>query len=394
MKRTALLVILGMIAVSACGKKEPAGLEPAAVVRGVKVETLQPSKVIDEYEAVGTVRSRSSAVLSAKAIGAVVSVRVKEGDRVRAGQVLVEIDARDMQTVVTKAQAGGQEAKEALAEVDSGIRAAEQAVHAAQANRDFAAATYRRFKMLSERNSVSRQEFDEVEARHVAAEAEAARAADMREAMVAKRRQVLAKMDQAKADLAGAQVAVSFSRVTAPFSGVVVAKSAEVGTLAAPGVPLLTVEDDAHYRLEAAVEESRIRGIRVGAPVQVRVDALGAEDIAGRIEEISPAADPSSRSYTAKIGLGGQRGLRSGLFGRALFPGDERHVLLVPKKAIVERGQLKSVLAVDGANVVHLRLITTGREEGDRVEVLSGLNAGERIVAEGAERIADGSRVE
>ena len=128
--------------------------------------------------------------------------------------------------------------------------------------------------------------------------------------------------------------------------------------------------------------------------MRVRIDALGAEDLVSRVEEVVPTADPASRSYIVKIGLGARKGLRSGLFGRAFFPGDERQVLTVPRKSVVERGQLKGVVVVDGARVAGLRLITTGREDGERVEVLSGLTAGERIVLEGGERVADGSRVE
>lgn len=395
MKRTAVVLLFSVLGLAACGKKEPEHPAPtAAVVRGVKVGAVELVKLTDEVEAVGTVRSRSSAVLSAKAVGAVLAFHVREGDRVRAGQVLVEVDARDTQALVAKAQAGGREAKEGLDEVDSALRAADQGVRAAQANRELASSTYQRFKTLAERNSVSRQEFDEVEARYKGAEAEAARAAEMRDSLAARRRQVLAKLDQAKADLTGAQVAVSYSQVTAPFSGVVVAKSAEVGTLAAPGVPLLTLEDEGHYRLEAAVEESRMGSVRLGASVRVRVDALGVGELAGRVEEIAPASDPSSRSYTVKIGLGAAKGLRSGLYARAFFPGGERQVLRVDKKCLVERGQLRGVFVVDGARTARLRVVTTGREEGGQVEVLSGLNPGEQLVLDGAERVADGSRVE
>jgi RND family efflux transporter MFP subunit len=134
--------------------------------------------------------------------------------------------------------------------------------------------------------------------------------------------------------------------------------------------------------------------IEQGQRVRVQLDATEKRDVEGRVVEISPAADPATRSYVVKIELPPGLNLRSGLFGRAFFRAGEREVLAVPRKAIVERGQLRGVYALDQANVTHFRLITTGTQEGDVVEVLSGLNRGERIVVEGVERVADGSRVE
>jgi RND family efflux transporter MFP subunit len=207
---------------------------------------------------------------------------------------------------------------------------------------------------------------------------------------------VLARIDQAKADIAGAQVAVGYSRVTSPLSGVVASKPAEVGTLAAPGVPLVMVEDDGRYRLEASVEESRIGHIHPGDRAAVRIDALGDGELEGRVEEVAPVADPATRTYLVKIGLPAPKAgrLRSGLFGRALFRTGERQALLVPQRAVVEQGQLSGVFAVETGNVARLRLVRVGKREGDRVEVLSGLTAGERIVVEGREMVADGVRIQ
>ncbi|MBI5018547.1 MAG: efflux RND transporter periplasmic adaptor subunit [Deltaproteobacteria bacterium] len=392
MNRKTAIAALGLLA-AACGK--PEGFKPEAVptVRGVGVEVMRPLAVRDVYEAVGTVRSCTTAVLSTKVMGTVVAVPVREGDRVRAGQVLVEIDSRDTQTQVEKARAGIREATEGLEEVDRATGAADQAVIAAQANRKLAAATYARFDRLIQRQAVSQQEFDEVEARTVAATAEAARAAEMRETLVAKRKQILAKRDQALADLSNAQLYVGYARVTAPAAGVVAAKTAEVGTLAAPGVPLITLED-ALYRLEASVEDSRVAHLRVGDRVPVRIEAAGTRELEGRVSEIAPVADPATRSLTVKIDLPPGLGLRSGLFGRALFPAGEHVTLTVPCSAVVEQGQLTGVWALDAGNTAHLRLITVGKARGDRLEVLSGLSEGDRIVAEGAGRVRDGARVE
>jgi len=336
-------------------------------------------------------------VLSSKMVGNVVALHAREGDRVKAGQVLVEIDDRDVQAQVRRAEAGLREAEQALEEVERGIQAAESAVAAAEANRDFATSTYERFKALLERRSVSRQEFDEVEAKYKAAAADAARSADLRESVKAKRNQVLARIDQAQAELAAVQVNLGYAQVSAPYAGVITEKRAEVGTLAAPGVPLLTLEVATGYRLEVAVEESRVGEVHVGDPVRVFIQAAGTAELPGRVGEIVPILDPGSRSYTVKIDLQPEKAtaglLRSGLYGKARFAFGQRQVLLVPRDAVVTRGQLVGVFAVDADNAAHLRLIKTGRDYGDRVEVLAGLDPGDRIAVSRGEALSDGGKV-
>jgi RND family efflux transporter MFP subunit len=166
----------------------------------------------------------------------------------------------------------------------------------------------------------------------------------------------------------------------------------EPGDLAVPGQPLLVLDDPRAYRLEALVGESAVGRVRLGQTVPVVVDSLG-RPLEGRVAEIIPAADPASRTVTVKLDLPADPGLRSGLFGRARFPAGERQALLVPASALVERGQLTAAYVVDGHDIARLRLVTAGARHADRVEILSGLEAGERLVVEGAPRVSDGSRV-
>jgi RND family efflux transporter MFP subunit len=216
----------------------------------------------------------------------------------------------------------------------------------------------------------------------------------MLSSLVARKNQALAKIDQAKADVANGQVYQSYGRVASPIKGIVTAKQAEIGAMAAPGAPLLTVEDDSHYRLEASVEESQIRNIHVRDQVQVRIDTLGDEEVSGTVSEIVPAADPANRSNSVKIDLPARPALHSGSFGRARFPSGQKQAITIPQRAITERGQLVSVFVVDLSGTARLRLIKTGKAYGDRVEVLTGLSDGERIVVDRVEAISDGSRVE
>jgi multidrug efflux pump subunit AcrA (membrane-fusion protein) len=381
-------------ALAACGgSPEPARSAEASPIHA-RVETVSAAAVDLAYEAVGTVRSRTTAHLSAKTVGHVTAVRVREGDAVRAGQLLVEIDDRDVANQKLKVTAAVAEAENALQEVEQSIRAAEAGKSAVEANQALATATYQRFSRLHERGSASRQEFDEVEARYKSAVAEASRAEDMLQSAMARKRQVQARIEQARADLQNTDVYASYARVVSPMNGVVTAKSVDVGTLAAPGVPLLTVEDNRSYQLVVSVDESRIGTVKPGAAVTVSIGALGEADVPARVAEIVPAADPGSRSFTVKLELTPHPLLRSGMFGKARFAMGEKSALTVPSSAVVERGQLTGVFVVDSSNAARYRLIRTGRSYGDRIEVISGLNPGDRLVLEEPGKVREGVLIE
>src|SRR6266511_3700875 len=337
-----ILAAVGLLAmtVASCGKNQEVAAEKPPVVKGARVERVSMSPIEDYYEATGTVRSKTTTVLSSKIMGTVISLRAREGDKVSAGQALIEIDNRDANAQLQKAGAGLRQAHEGLAEV------------------------------------------------------EARRAADTLKMLAAKKRQGLAQIDQAKADVANAQVFVSYARITSPITGVVVAKHTEVGSTATPGTPLLTIEDGSRYRLEVAVEESRLGKIRIGQRARLRIDALGADDMEGGVSEITPAADPMSRSYTVKIDLPARQLLRSGLYGVARFASGQRQAILIPRKSVTYRGQLAGVFVVDDAGVARLRLIQTGKTYGENVEALSGLNGGERVVVNGVADVKDGVRIQ
>jgi len=389
------------IMITSCGKKEEAITEKPTTVQGMKIETIKLSPVEEYYEAVGTVSSKTTSVLSSKTVGNILAVHVREGDRVRTGQLLIEIDDRDSRALLQKAQAGLREVQEALEEMDQNIRAAESARDATEAGRSLAVATFDRYKALLEEKSVSQQEFDEVQAKLKVAEAEVNRAGRMLQALTAKKSQVLAKMEQVKADISSAQVYLGYTRILSPINGIVTSKQAEIGLLAAPGVPLLTLQDNSRYRLEVSVEDSMLKKIRLDTPVRISIDALGSQEFSSRVTEIVPASDPGTRTATVKIDLFDEKGtsigqpvLRSGFFGKAHFPVGQKQLLKISQKAILHRGQLVSVLIVDSSNVLRLRLIKTGKQYGDQMEVLSGLNVGDRILVEGVERVKEGDRVQ
>ena len=396
MRKTIAVTALSLLTALtfSCSKKPEAVTPKLPLVKDVKIEKVQLTTIDDLYDATGTVRSKTTSIVSSRIIGSIIAVRVHEGERVRAGQVLVEIDSRDADAQLQKAQAGMREAADTLEEIERNTNAAQSAKAAAEANQALAASTFNRYKALFERRSVSPQEFDEVQAKHKVADAEAERANRMLSSLAARKNQALAKIDQSKAGVVSAQISASYARVTSPINGVVTARHVDAGTMAAPGAPLVTIEDDSQYRLEAAVEETRIGHIQANDQVQVRIDALGGLELTGRVSEIVPAADPASRTHTVKIDLPGQPLLRSGSYGRASFAAGQKQAITVPLRAVIERGQLVSVFVVDDSGTARVRLIKTGKTYGDRVEVLTGLSEGERIVVDRIDAVIDGSRVE
>jgi multidrug efflux system membrane fusion protein len=330
------------------------------------------------YEATGTVRARTSAVISAKLTSYVREVKVQAGDRIREGQILVTLDTRDLDVSSRRAEAAREEVRTAVPEADS-------AVAAAKANLDLAQVTFGRMQDLFQKKSISNQELDEAAARLKSAQA----ACDMARA---RRVQLNSKLAQVDQEVRSTEVTRSYADILAPFAGVVTARSVDPGGLAQPGAPLLTIEREGSYRLEALVEESRLAAIRVGQPVSVTLDSVG-RTLEARVSEIVPAVDAASRAYTVKIDLPALPALRSGVFGRAAFQLGSRSLLAIPAGAVTERGQLQSVLVADHG-LARTRLITAGQKVKDRIEVLSGLTAGEKVIFPAPQGLSDGAGVE
>jgi multidrug efflux pump subunit AcrA (membrane-fusion protein) len=326
-------------------------------------------------------------------MGRIISMPAAEGDTVTRGQLLVEIDAAESRTRLEKARAALAEAQAGMTEVDRSVEAASAAVKTAEANKQLADTTFGRYKELYDRRSATAQEFDEARSKARVAASELERAKAGVQVVISKRKQLNARIAQARADIANSQVYEGYSRITSPVSGVVVKKFAEPGSTAAPGAPLLSIEDNSQYRLEAAVEESRSKSVRIGGRVNVRIDAIGTGEIIGTVAEVMPSADAASRSYTVKIDLPADARLRTGLYGLARFPIAQKEAITVPQTAIVTRGQLIGVFVVAPDGTAQFRIVTTGTESEGMVEILSGLSEGDEIVTSDTASLTDGVRV-
>jgi RND family efflux transporter MFP subunit len=329
------------------------------------------------YQAVGAIHSANTAILAAQLGGTVREIRVQAGDHVKRGQLLALLDDRSARAQVQGAEAGVNEAIQGEAEV-------EQALQAATADRKFAEATFNRYKALLAKNSLSRQEFDGAEARYQGALAN-------ERAMAAKKQQILARQQQARSQQDSAQTYLSFSRIVSPIDGIITAKSVDTGTVVMPGTPLLTVEDTARYRLEASLPEEYLPNAKAGETVSVSTQQGQFE---GRLAEVVPEADVISHTFLVKIDLPHDCNCRSGQYGQASFPIGEAKRLAVPSSAVLDHGELQGIFVVGADGKVEYRLVKTGKTFGNRVEILSGVAAGEKVAISQIDRLRDGARVE
>lgn len=192
------------------------------------------------------------------------------------------------------------------------------------------------------------------------------------------------------AAVAEATTLVSYTTVKAPFNGVITRRHAEAGDLAAAGAPLLELEATDRLRAEVAVPESLEL---LPAGTAIAIESAEGSTASGRLAEISPAADPTTRTRLAKIELPPAFAARSGQFIRVRWPAGQENALLIPASALTTLGQMEQVFVVaDGQ--AQLRLVKTGGREGDQIRILSGLTSGETVVVTPPVTLRDGQPVE
>jgi RND family efflux transporter MFP subunit len=306
---------------------------PPARVRLVAVET---HGLTATEEVVGTVRTRLHATVEAKVAGRIESLQVAPGQTVRQGQVLATLDARETQ-----------------ARLESARAVLEQSI------RDFDRAG----RLLKE-GAVTPSEMEAVQSRNRVARA------------------VVSEME----------TLLGHARVVAPFDGIITRKAVDLGDLATPGRPLVEIEDPTHLRFEADLPEALMDQVQSGARLPVRV-ASRKEPVEGIVVEIAPVAEAVSRTYPIKLDLPVLPGLRAGQFGRVAVPTGQASVPHVPVTAVFHRGQMECVMvAIDGR--ARMRLIRSGKRLGADLEVVSGLESGERVVTTDPDRVIEGQPLE
>jgi len=331
-------------------------------------------------EAGGTLEARLTAVVSSRILAPVVAVNVRAGDRVRQGQTVVTLDAAEYRAQASRSTSSLEAARLAADAAAADVKGAEAALELARLTHD-------RIRRLHEQNSATTQELDQAVAGLTGAQSRLAAARAAAES-------ASAAYAAARSAAEAGDIVATYGALTAPFDGVVVERYVDPGTMAAPGAPLVVIEDPRAFRLEVTVDATRAAGITIGAPADVRLDVDGTDApwVEGRVAEIA-RVDPELQSFAVKIDVPPSPSWRSGLFGRARFRGPSRQAVTAPASAIVRRGQLALVFTVSTDNVARLRAIRTGDELEGRVEVLAGLSSGETVVIDPPEALADGARL-
>lgn len=330
-----------LLILAACAGREETAAPAAPPPVSARVASAEKVASPVTIELPGNVEADRTAAVSSRVMATVIAVHVQAGDRVRRGQVLVEIDAQTAAGQVSQARGG-------LAQAEAGLALAER--------------NYERYKALAATQAASQAELDFARMQHD---------------------QAKGAVEQARGAVSSASSVASESRVTAPFDGRVMARMVEVGDLAAPGRPLVQIESSTAHRLSVAVPESLLSraGLSLGSPVTVSIDArpdLGR--LTGTVAELAPAADPMAHSFTVEITLGGVE-VPSGSSGRAWLSSGERSAVTVPAEAVLRQGGATLVVVRDSEGNAASRIVTLGSDLGDgRVEVLSGLAGGETVL--------------
>lgn len=305
-------------------------------VKTVKVEQIQTS---GEVSVSGSVMARDIARIAARVGGYVTELKVDAGSSVKKGDLLLKIEARELEDREAQAQA---------------------ALESANADLERSSQDFERYKTLLEGQAIAKKEFDEVSARF-----EMAKAA----------------VNKAKSALEEAKTFRSYELVTAPFDGIVAEKNINQGDLATVGRELLTVYDPATLQMVAAAGEQYAPYLSVGTPVTVAISSLQVKETAS-IREVVPQRDEKTRTITVKVPLRNVDGLTPGLFGVLTFKTVSSTVIAIPSNLVKSVGQIESVRVLDRGEIKS-RHVRTGRILDDgRTEILSGLEPGDELVAE------------
>ena len=347
------LTVLGVLAACGNSNEGASGDDTAAIP--VKASPISPAKSRTSLYASGTIEAVQSANISTRIMGFVQRLRVKPGDKVRRGTVLIEINNSD---IAAK-----------RAQVRANILAAEAAF--ANVEKD-----YGRYKALFEAQSASQKEMDDISAQYQMAKAKLEAARQMEQEVEAQ---------------------MNYVRIKSPFDGVVTNTFVKEGDLANPGMPLLEVESPDQFQVVAMVPESEISKIAKDMEVSVHLKTLD-QWVRGRVSEVSSSSKNTGGQYLVKVILEEtEQPVKSGMYTTVGFPieqTDQRDVLLIPSDILVNKGQLTGVFTVSAQDKALLRWVRLGRTVGDSVTVLSGLNNEDRVIYSAEGKLYNGAKIQ
>ena len=343
-----------VLLVTSCGSDDKKVLVDNATPIPVKISNVSANNNSPFLPVSGKIQSVNSADLSTRMVGFVSKTYVDVGDKVNKGQLLVSINNTDLQAK--------------LAQVNASITEATADYNNAQKD-------YNRFKNLFADNSASQKELDDITAQYEMSKARLEAAKQMKNEVNAQ---------------------FAYSNITAPFSGVVTAKTVKIGSMANPGQPLISVESPGNFEVMAMVPETEISQIKQKTQVDVLVKSIN-KTLKGDVTEISTSAKNTGGQYLVKIALyKSDANILSGMFATVQFPIDKKNttkIALIPIEAIIKKGELSGVYTVSQTNTAILRWLRLGRTFGDEVEVLSGLSADEAYIVSTEGKLYNGAKI-
>lgn len=348
--RSGVLLFCASLLLVACSRPAP----PEEPVRSVKLVTVGVGNIGSSAEYSGEVRARVESRLGFRVAGKLVRRQAEPGQRVRAGELLAQLDPQDYQLAADAARAQ---------------------VSAASTNRDLAAADFKRFKELREQNFISSAELERRESSLKAAQAQ---------------------LEQAQAQLASQGNQAAYTKLLADVSGVITAVEAEVGQVVAAGTPVLRIAQDGARDVVFAVPEDKVLKIKVGSAVEVRGWSGGAP-IIGRVREVAASADPVTRTFGVKVAIDSRNAPPLGSTVSVLPQALSRSAvpaIKLPTSAFRQDGQTSAVWVLDSASMtVRLQPVQIATADGNEVVVAAGLQPGMQVVVAGVHVLSPGQKV-
>jgi RND family efflux transporter MFP subunit len=298
---------------------------------------VEPRTIESVVTAAGALMSKNTSVLSSKVMGRVSYLGVQDGDQVSAGKLLIRIESGEITAQAVQAQAAYNNAK----------------------------LQYDRIKSLYDAKASTQIEMD----------------------------QATLGLETAQAGLTAAKSMESYTVITAPIAGQVVEKRINLGEMAMPGQPLLKIEDNRNLRLEVTVREMDIMHIQPGKAVKIMIDAMPGREIAAKVSQVVSASDVRTHSFIVKVDVPAEKGLITGMYGKAFFSIGRREAIVVPKSAVVEMSGISGVYIVSAEGNAVFQMVQLGETQGNSVEVVSGLKKGDRVIADKHLGRVDGMKI-
>ncbi|NPA71638.1 MAG: efflux RND transporter periplasmic adaptor subunit [Gammaproteobacteria bacterium] len=338
------------LSLSGCNEEPATEQKETAQVFKAEVQMVQLGTIPLMAVVPGSIVPEQKASIASRLIGYIKGLEVEVGQKVKQGDLLFSIDSADIKSQIAQAEAAYRQAVAALKD---------------------ARLDYNRFTKLYKDDSVSKQQYDKIRLQYSVAQQNVAAAHS--------------GLKQAKEQL-------NYANVKAPFDGVVVQKLAVAGGLAAPGKPIVVIENATSLSVKTEVSGDLFAVLHIGDEAQVQVDGQDKAFI-GTIYTLVGSANPKTRTHTVKLNLPEGLNINSGTFARVSFKRDVRQTMMISKSAIVVRAGIEGVFVVENGRAF-FHMVRTGLEIGSQIEIQAGLALGEQIVIENNESMLNGDIVE